>query len=116
MLYKIARVVIGENESFVGGEDYLKQRGIEVVVLQHEECKTLMQKFMNEKPNLWYNVFSRIHVHKSGANVSEGMKTLGSEERLPRLPISAFSDAYVYPHWQPSRLDEATRMFPFFLE
>ena len=34
VMYKVARVVIGENETFVGGEKYLKERGIEVVVLQ----------------------------------------------------------------------------------
>ena len=114
MLYKIARVVIGENESFVGGEDYLKQRGIEVVVLQHEECKTLMKKFMNEKPDLWYDFFFRIYVHEFSANVSAGMKTLGSEEMLVCLSISTLFNAYVYPLWQPLRLDEATRIFPFF--
>ena len=42
VLYKVAKVVIGENKSFVGGEEYLKQRGIEVVVFDNEECKALM--------------------------------------------------------------------------
>ena len=53
VLYKLARVVIGENKSFVGGEEYLKQRGIEVVVLENEECKDLMKQFMREKPEIW---------------------------------------------------------------
>ena len=53
VLYKLARVVIGENKSFVGGEEYLKQRGIEVVVLENEECKDLMKRFMREKPEIW---------------------------------------------------------------
>lgn len=43
----------GENENFVGGEEYLKQRGIEVVVLQNDECQTLMKKFITEKPSDW---------------------------------------------------------------
>lgn len=53
VLYKVSRVVIGENKSFVGGEAYLKQRGIEVVVLGSAECTDLMQKFMKEKPDVW---------------------------------------------------------------
>ncbi|KAJ9195052.1 hypothetical protein DTO166G4_4079 [Paecilomyces variotii] len=53
VLYKIKRVVVGENKSFVGGEQYLQNRGIEVVVLENEECKQLMEKFMREKPEIW---------------------------------------------------------------
>lgn len=53
VLYKIARVVVGENRTFVGGEAYLKQRGIEVVVLESEECKSLMQRFIEQKPDVW---------------------------------------------------------------
>ncbi|KAF7586344.1 cytosine deaminase [Aspergillus hancockii] len=53
ILYKVKRVVIGENKSFMGGEDYLKNRGKELVVLDNEECKQLMEKFMKEKPELW---------------------------------------------------------------
>ena len=90
VLYKIARVVIGENDNFVGGEDYLRQRGIEVVVLQHQECKAFMKKFMDDKPNLWYNIIFRIHVHEFNAKESAGMKTLESEEKLLWLSISTF--------------------------
>ena len=53
VMYKVARVVIGENETFVGGEKYLKERGIEVVVLQNEECKILMEEFIKKKPEIW---------------------------------------------------------------
>jgi cytosine deaminase len=53
-MYKVKRVVIGENKTFVGGEEYLKSRGIEVIVLQNEECEALMQKFIKEKPKEWY--------------------------------------------------------------
>ncbi|KAL3482865.1 cytidine deaminase-like protein [Aspergillus germanicus] len=53
ILYKIKRVVIGENKNFSGGEEYLKNRGKEVVVLDHEECKQMMEKFIKEKPELW---------------------------------------------------------------
>lgn len=53
VMYKVKRVVIGENKTFVGGEEYLKSKGIEVVVLQDEECQALMQKFIKEKPEDW---------------------------------------------------------------
>lgn len=53
ILYKIKRVVIGENKNFVGGEEYLLNRGAEVVVLENAECKGLMAKFIEEKPELW---------------------------------------------------------------
>jgi creatinine deaminase len=53
-MYKVKRVVIGENKTFLGGEEYLKSRGIEVIVLQNEECEALMQKFIKEKPKEWY--------------------------------------------------------------
>jgi creatinine deaminase len=53
IMYKVKRVVIGENTTFVGGEDYLKSRGIEVVVLDNQECRDLMLKFIKEKPDDW---------------------------------------------------------------
>jgi len=52
-MYKVARVVIGENKTFIGGEQYLKQRGIEVIVLENKECQDLMQSFIKEKPEVW---------------------------------------------------------------
>lgn len=53
LLYGISRVVIGENKTFLGGEEYLKQRGVEVVVLDNAECKALMDRFIAEKPEVW---------------------------------------------------------------
>ena len=53
VLYKVERVVIGENKTFVGGEEYLKQRGIHVVVLGNAECQRLMEKFIEERPEVW---------------------------------------------------------------
>jgi creatinine deaminase len=53
-MYGVKRVVIGENHSFLGGEEYLKSRGVEVVVLQNTECRELMSKFIMEKPRDWY--------------------------------------------------------------
>ncbi|KAK4963768.1 hypothetical protein LTR28_004413 [Elasticomyces elasticus] len=50
----IKRVVLGENNTFVGGEDYLKKRGIEVVNLQNAVCEELMKTFIKEHPEDWY--------------------------------------------------------------
>lgn len=57
ILYKVARVVIGENKTFMGGEEYLRSRGIEVVVLDSEECRDLMATFIREKPKVWQVAF-----------------------------------------------------------
>ena len=53
ILYGIPRVVIGENKTFTGEEDYLRSKGVDVTVLQNESCITMMRKFINENPDLW---------------------------------------------------------------
>jgi cytosine deaminase len=53
LLYGIPRVVMGENETYVGGEDYLRSRGVEVVNLDSEECKQLMREFIRDHPDIW---------------------------------------------------------------
>jgi creatinine deaminase len=53
LLYGIPRVVIGENRNFVGGEELLRSRRVEVVVLDDEECVQLMAGFIAENPDLW---------------------------------------------------------------
>src|SRR3954447_3620396 len=53
LLYKIPRVVIGENRTFLGGEDLLRSRGVEVVVLDDAECIELMEDFIAREPALW---------------------------------------------------------------
>ncbi|KAF4610173.1 hypothetical protein D9613_010277 [Agrocybe pediades] len=47
------RVVIGENITFMGGEDLLRQRGVELVVLDNQECKDLMASFISAHPEEW---------------------------------------------------------------
>ena len=54
ILYGISRVVIGENKTFLGGEAYLKQRGVEVINMESKECQDLMDLFIKEKPEIWY--------------------------------------------------------------
>lgn len=53
LLYGIPRVVIAENKSFMGEEELLRSRGVEVTVLDNQECIELMNRFINERPELW---------------------------------------------------------------
>jgi cytosine deaminase len=51
--FKIPRVVIGENQTFGGNEDFLRSRGVEVVVLNDLRCVSLMKRFQDEYPDIW---------------------------------------------------------------
>jgi creatinine deaminase len=53
LLYKIPRIVIGENRTFRGPEEYLRSRGVELVILDDEECRRLMSDFIAANPGLW---------------------------------------------------------------
>ena len=53
LLYKIPEIVIGENKTFQGPEDYLRTRGVEIEILNNSECIKLMKDFIKEKPELW---------------------------------------------------------------
>jgi creatinine deaminase len=54
LLYEIPRVVIGENRTFVGAEDLLRSHGVEVAVVNSEECHRLMEEFIAEHPEIWF--------------------------------------------------------------
>ena len=51
--FGIPRVVIGENKTFGGNEAFLRQHGVEVVIADDPDCIDLMERFINEKPELW---------------------------------------------------------------
>ena len=53
LLYNIKRVVIGENSTFKGPESYVKSRGVEVEVVDNQECCKLMESFIKASPELW---------------------------------------------------------------
>jgi cytosine deaminase len=53
LLYKIPRIVVGENVNFQGPEDYLRSRGITMVIVNDPECVELMSNFIKENPALW---------------------------------------------------------------
>ena len=53
LLYKIPRVVIGENRTFQGPEDYLRTRGVELEIVDNDECVRLMTDFIDAHGDLW---------------------------------------------------------------
>jgi len=53
LLYRIPRIVIGENRTFRGPEEYLRGRGVELTVVDDEECQRLMEEFIQRHPTLW---------------------------------------------------------------
>ena len=53
LLYRIPRVVVGEHDTFQGPEDYLRSRGVELIILHDEECIRLMRNFITARPELW---------------------------------------------------------------
>ena len=53
VLYGIPRVVVGENVTFKGAEDYMRLQGIQVDVVQDEECIQMMRDFIRKNPELW---------------------------------------------------------------
>jgi cytosine deaminase len=60
LLYKIPKVVIGENETLTGPEDYLKENGIKLINLNLNECKVLMKRYINKNPQIWKNELERV--------------------------------------------------------
>ena len=53
LLYGIPKVAIGENTTFQGPEDYLRSRGVELEILDDEECQQMMRDFIADSPALW---------------------------------------------------------------
>ncbi|MEK6553135.1 MAG: nucleoside deaminase [Bacteroidota bacterium] len=53
LLYKIPRIVIGENKTFKGPEEYVRSRGVELIILNDSTCIKLMEDFISSNPKLW---------------------------------------------------------------
>jgi cytosine deaminase len=53
LLYRIPKVIIGENQNFLGAEDLFAARGVELINLKDARCIALMDKFVKERPDLW---------------------------------------------------------------
>lgn len=54
LLYGIKRVVLGENVNFMGAEELLKSEGVEVINMNDQDCKDIMAKFIEERPQDWF--------------------------------------------------------------
>lgn len=54
LLYKIPRVVIGENVTFQGPEDYMRQRGVDLQIINDPTCIEMMKQFIAQHPTLWH--------------------------------------------------------------
>ena len=53
LLYRIPRVIIGENKNFQGAEDLFRQRGVDLVLVNDPGCIDLMKNFIRDQPDLW---------------------------------------------------------------
>ena len=53
VLYRIPRVIIGENTTFLGAEEYMRSNGVELQIIQDQECIQLMSDFIKANPELW---------------------------------------------------------------
>jgi len=53
LLYGIQKVIIGENRTYLGAEELLKQNAVEVIVLNDNECIQMMEHFIKTNPGLW---------------------------------------------------------------
>ena len=53
LLYEIPKIVVGENVNFQGPEDHVRSRGVELVIVNDEECIEMMRSFIEQRPELW---------------------------------------------------------------
>ena len=53
LLYGVPKVVIGENQTFRGPEEYLQSRGVELIIADDRECRQIMKSFIHKSPELW---------------------------------------------------------------
>jgi cytosine/creatinine deaminase len=60
LLYKIPRVIVGENETFPGPEDYLLKQGVELTNLNLQQCKNMMQNYIHHNQDIWDEEIERV--------------------------------------------------------
>jgi len=58
--FGVKRLVIGENRTIGGNEEFLKSKGVEVILLDDPECKKLMDTFIGQYPEIWNQVTGRV--------------------------------------------------------
>jgi cytosine/creatinine deaminase len=72
LLYRIPRVIIGENNTFVGEEEWLRGRGVSVTVADSDQCAELMQEFIGQHPALWAEDIGEDAANLSRVEVRDG--------------------------------------------
>ncbi|MDO5824034.1 nucleoside deaminase [Methanobrevibacter sp.] len=60
ILYNISRVVIGENTTLIGAENFLQCNGVDVVVLNNLKCRDLFLKFISDNPEMWEEELKKV--------------------------------------------------------
>jgi cytosine deaminase len=60
ILYNIPKVVIGENKTLLGAEQFLKNNGVEVIGLNNNECRELFEEYIENNPNTWREELERV--------------------------------------------------------
>ena len=53
LLYGIPKIVVGENRNFQGPEEYVRSRGVDVIIIDDDECIKMMEDFIKNQPSLW---------------------------------------------------------------
>ena len=53
LLYRIPRVIVGENQNFLGAEDLFRERGVSLTLLNDSDCIQMMRDFIHARPDLW---------------------------------------------------------------
>jgi tRNA(Arg) A34 adenosine deaminase TadA len=61
LLYKIPRVVMGQNETFPGPEDYVREQGVELINLDLEECKEIIGEYIRQNKEVWDEEIERVN-------------------------------------------------------
>jgi cytosine deaminase len=61
LLYKIPKVVAGENKTFSGPEDYMKEQGVDLTILDMDECKEIMAEYISQNKDLWDEEMERVN-------------------------------------------------------
>ncbi|ANB11301.1 cytosine deaminase [Sugiyamaella lignohabitans] len=82
LMYGIKRVVMGENETFIGGEDLLRSKGVEVINIKSGQCKRMMDKFIKKAPKEWFEDIGEVEDDNEGekeADIPEDLDSEGSE-------------------------------------
>jgi cytosine deaminase len=53
IFFRLARVVIAESDTYTGGDEYMRSKGIEVTVVGDKQCKDMLQTYIKEHPHIW---------------------------------------------------------------